>query len=93
MVVDFSLNSDTFHRNLAAEWHLGNVYLFDCAVRDDEAFLLYHLGPDYVGNLDVKIDQTKVYDHANEEEISASLRFATKFIHIFLTCHFCQELI
>lgn len=48
---------------------VGNTFVFETALREDEVFLLYYIGPDYVGSLDFPIDQFRVYDHANEAEI------------------------
>ena len=78
--------SDRARRNSIADWQLGNAYVFDTTLRDDEVFLLYYLGTDYVGNFDVRLDHMKVFDHANEFEISASS------VHNVMVSSFCVQM-
>ena len=37
------------------QWNLGTVYLLEEPPTDNEAFLLYQLGPNYCGNLDINL--------------------------------------
>lgn len=54
-----SLNSSSssthFSRIEPKIWNLGATYLFEELPNDIECFLLYQLGPDYIGNLDIDL--------------------------------------
>jgi hypothetical protein len=50
-------------------WKLGNVHFFDDVAADPEILLLYMLGPNYCGNLDVDMSLFFVYDIIKEKTL------------------------
>ncbi len=50
-------------------WQLGNIYLFEEAAGEPEVLLLYMLGPNYCGNLDVDLSMFQTYDIINKDTV------------------------
>lgn len=60
-------------------FHMGNVYVIDGTLTDIEVFMMYHLGPDYVGPFQEDISQY----FSNEIVNKTSVRlFADKIYHM-----------
>lgn len=64
-----TLNFSLFQNRSSSSfvWLLGNFLCLEEVPTDREAFMLYNLGPNYAGSLDVDLDRYYIYEMVNEK--------------------------